>query len=318
MKISIIVPVFNAALHLDECIESVTNQSFKNWELILVNDGSTDDSELVIKKYQVDERIKYIYKPNSGVTLTRWEGIKNATGDVIMFLDADDVLLDKCLKNIAGNFNEQTDWLSFNMLSFSLIENLEGGEDVQFVPFDSRDVCKLADAILSGQLTTGVCGGAYRKELIIKHKREFCNGLRIAEDLMFNLAFAIAETPRIFVTSKALYGYRTNPESVTRIVTTQRFDAVNDAIRYINKFEKEHQKLSNRISGAIAFRKLLLWSTFMFHPNNRYYHDKILRKEMRRLYPKAFSRLYPYLRVYLFIDLFIGTWFSQIILNRRK
>lgn len=89
--ISVIVPVYNAELFLDRCIMSITNQTYRNFELILIDDGSEDNSLEICKKYKrIDNRIKVIAKRNSGVSHTRNLGIKEANGEWIIFIDSDD------------------------------------------------------------------------------------------------------------------------------------------------------------------------------------------------------------------------------------
>ncbi|MCG2794065.1 MAG: glycosyltransferase [Weeksellaceae bacterium] len=91
--ISIIVPCYNQAQYLDECLQSVLNQTFRDWECIVVNDGSPDSTEEIVKKWmQRDERINYIIQKNQGVSAARNSGIKAAKGKYIQFLDADDLL----------------------------------------------------------------------------------------------------------------------------------------------------------------------------------------------------------------------------------
>ena len=90
-KISVIVPVYNVEYYLVRCIESILNQSFKDFELILVNDGSTDDSLNICKKYaDIDRRIKLITQPNKGLSAARNTGLKSANGSYICFVDSDD------------------------------------------------------------------------------------------------------------------------------------------------------------------------------------------------------------------------------------
>jgi glycosyltransferase involved in cell wall biosynthesis len=89
--VSIILPAFNANRFIAETITSVINQSYTNWELLIVNDGSSDDTEKTIASYLNDNRIKYISKQNSGVSDTRNNGIHRAKGNYIAFLDADDI-----------------------------------------------------------------------------------------------------------------------------------------------------------------------------------------------------------------------------------
>lgn len=315
MKLSIIVPVYNAAQFLDECIQSVINQNYTNWELIIVNDGSTDNSETVIKKYlKEDKRIKYFYKQNSGVTFSRWIGIEKATGDIVMFLDADDILLENCLQLVANNFDTY-DLLSINIQSFVSRNEIKIINKTHFERIDYRVETLVAD-ILSGRYPTGVYGWIFKKDKIVNYKNIFCNGLRIAEDLMFLIEYMIAEIPEIAVTPDALYGYRTNLESVTHSVGHQRFDSIYAAIQTLNQFEIKYPVMCADIKESISFRKLLLWSTFVFNPDNKYYKDKALRREMRELYFIAFNRLYPYLRFYLFVDFFLGSWFSKRIIKK--
>lgn len=100
-KISIIVPVYNAAPYLETCISSILKQSYSNLELILVNDGSTDDSAKICALFaQKDRRVKLITKANGGQSSARNLGLDVATGDLIMFVDSDDWLLDGCIERL--------------------------------------------------------------------------------------------------------------------------------------------------------------------------------------------------------------------------
>ena len=96
VDISIVVPIYNASKYLNKCLDSLVNQTKKELEFILVNDGSTDDSDSIIKNYS-DNRIKYFKRSNHGIGKTRNFGISKATGKYIMFLDSDDYLdLEAC------------------------------------------------------------------------------------------------------------------------------------------------------------------------------------------------------------------------------
>lgn len=88
--VSIVTPAYNAEKYIAETIESVLHQSYENWEWIIVVDGATDNTEGVIQQYISDPRIRYITKPNTGVSDTRNQGIKLSKGDYVAFLDADD------------------------------------------------------------------------------------------------------------------------------------------------------------------------------------------------------------------------------------
>lgn len=116
-KVSIIIPVFNMEKYLDVCINSVINQTYKNIEILLINDGSTDSSEDICLKYaSLDKRIKYYYQENGGVSKARNFGILNFCGDYVMFLDSDDFLD----LNTAQTLIQTTLINNFDVLEFKL------------------------------------------------------------------------------------------------------------------------------------------------------------------------------------------------------
>ena len=96
--ISIIIPLFNKEKTIRETILSVCNQSYTDWELLIVDDGSTDRSASIVNSYLNDKRVKYFCKPNGGVSSARNYGMQKAQGEWLLFLDADDTLLTNCLE----------------------------------------------------------------------------------------------------------------------------------------------------------------------------------------------------------------------------
>ena len=101
MKFSIIVPVYNSEMFLEACVASVKKQEIYDWELIFVNDGSTDSSEMILNRYAAeDKRIRVIHQQNTGQFFARQAGIEAAEGDYILFLDSDDELEPECLRKL--------------------------------------------------------------------------------------------------------------------------------------------------------------------------------------------------------------------------
>ena len=106
VQFSIVIPVYNVEKYLHECLDSVLNQSFSDWEAICVNDGSTDGSVAILEEYAVkDNRIKVINRPNSGTATARNTGLQVAQGDYIFFLDSDDWLEPESLRILADRLN---------------------------------------------------------------------------------------------------------------------------------------------------------------------------------------------------------------------
>lgn len=106
-KVSVILPVYNVGPYLDEALQSLTEQSFKDFEIIAVNDGSTDNSEKILQKYQTDNRLRYFNQKNQGQSVARNLALKHATGDYIYFMDSDDVISPNAL-SVCLDYIERT------------------------------------------------------------------------------------------------------------------------------------------------------------------------------------------------------------------
>lgn len=106
-KVSIVVPIYNAEKYIASCLESIVHQIYQNWEVLLINDGSTDRSGEICDQYaQADERIKVFHRKNCGVSATRNYGIEHATGRYIMFIDSDDAIEDNTLSDNVAKMEE--------------------------------------------------------------------------------------------------------------------------------------------------------------------------------------------------------------------
>ena len=115
--ISIIIPLYNKATSIKRTIHSVLSQSYTDFELIIINDGSTDNSAEIVNKQFYDKRIRYIYQDNAGVSSARNRGIKEAIGEWILFLDADDILYPNALKILISKSVFNTNIISGNFYS---------------------------------------------------------------------------------------------------------------------------------------------------------------------------------------------------------
>ena len=115
-KISVIIPIYKVEKYLDRCLESVTNQTYKNLEIILVDDGSPDASPEICDKWaKKDNRIKVFHKPNGGVSSARNLGIENATGDYLTFIDSDDTIELETYEKCVAKLNDEVDTVFFKM-----------------------------------------------------------------------------------------------------------------------------------------------------------------------------------------------------------
>jgi len=232
--VSIIVPIYNAEKYLDSCIQSVLRQTYTNWELILIDDGSTDKSGRIAEEYGfADERITVFHQKNLGVSLARNQGIDEATGNYVVFLDADDELIEDCLAKTV-NIAEET---NADVVAGRSCENQE--------LFQDRIIWTGAEALensLKGHLFTySACAKLIRREFI--GKTRFTPDIRINEDSYF--VFQLLCKQNVFVlTNDVIYFYRANSESSSRTVFSEKyFDILKVSDLKYKKIEEQFPQM---------------------------------------------------------------------------
>lgn len=134
MKFSIIVPVYNVEEYLDKCLSSIFNNSYKNYEVIIINDGTKDNSEKIIDKYlKKYKNITYIKQTNKGLSIARNEGIKKVTGDYILFIDGDDYIEEDMFDILNKNLDDKPDLLRYQLREVyndRIVDVIEDGFDI--------------------------------------------------------------------------------------------------------------------------------------------------------------------------------------------
>ena len=177
-KISIIVPVYNTSKYLTKCIDSLLNQTLSDIEIIIINDGSKDNSESIIKTYS-DPRIRYYSQNNSGIGKTRNKGIKLATGEFLSFIDSDDYISpDFCEKMYEKAIQDKCDLVVCNFF----LDKDNKLEEFKIKPFKDGSL-KTSPNILYN-INLGPCNKIYKRDLIINNNILFNEELKY-EDVPF-------------------------------------------------------------------------------------------------------------------------------------
>lgn len=215
-KVSIIVPVYNVKEYLDECIQSIINQTHKNIELILIDDGSSDGSGQICDKYaELDSRICIIHKQNEGVSKARNEGIKIATGDYLAFVDADDYLNEDCYESLLSLC---IDKCADICVSNSCYRNNESRDDViQIHDYKTEEALKeLFQCKTSAKesIMCSMCDGIYRRELF--SEISFPDDIHHFEDY-FMKVLLINNAANVVTTSCPYYHYRMREGSANHV-----------------------------------------------------------------------------------------------------
>ena len=181
--VSIIIPVYNAEKYLPACIESIIAQSFNDWELILVDDGSTDGSGSICDEYsQKDQRIVAVHKPNGGPSAARNMGIKKAKGDFVTFIDSDDIIKPSFLANFSYDPT-----LDFEIQGFHLHYMGIPVDDRDVTPKDTR-VSHISDIYAESELnrlSRGPVCKLFKRSILIGNNVEYPLGINFAEDAIF-------------------------------------------------------------------------------------------------------------------------------------
>lgn len=255
-KISVIMPVYNIENYLTRALECLINQTFKDLEIILIDDGSTDESGKICDKYQKkDSRFKVIHQKNSGVSVARNVGLKAATGKYIGFVDSDDVIslemyevLYRNIKSILADVSV-CNYQSFSEAVPTLINN-----DNRLVCYTGNEVIK--DLISDGKITNFLWNKLFKKELF--NEIIFPEG-KIYED-MYVLPKIFEKAKKVCYTESKLYGYyqRSNSyvNNYTMIKNENYLDFCNEIYNYLLKYHDLYHELE-------IYRCFSIYSAFL-------------------------------------------------------
>lgn len=202
--ISVIVPAYNASKYINDCVKSVLNQDYQNFELIVVNDGSKDNTlELLNKLADTDERIIVIDKKNGGVSTARNAGLEKARGEYIAFLDSDDTFLENSLSSFISEINDNVDFVICSTREIRL-----STQDIVFnrKTFKNKEQIN-EDFIDFDKYIRKPCANLYRKSIIDKYSIRFPLNISFGEDHIFNLEYLKHAEKAVVISDKIVYNY---------------------------------------------------------------------------------------------------------------
>lgn len=255
--ISIIVPLYNVETYLPWCLDSIIAQTYKNFELILVDDGSTDGSGKICDEYALkDERIKVIHQENSGPSIARNVALDLMIGEYVTFIDSDDVVHHRYLEVLLEN-----------MLNY--------GADISAVTFSRvSEYGKLGEADFSGEVATynpikAIKRILYQKDLENSawgklYKSQLFENVRFPESIYYEdlaIFYKVYEKARKIVFEQVgLYGYRKRPSSIMGNFSLKRadvLDVTDDFVKYIE--QNNSQLLSAAKDRKFSANMNILW-----------------------------------------------------------
>ena len=267
MKLSIIIPCYNAEKYIGRCLDSLLSQNYKNIEIVAVNDGSTDKTEEIIKKYvNIDPRITYTYKRNSGVSDARNVGIENASGELITFVDCDDEVDENMYSELIKLLQDDIDIVHCSYVRNEKNFRKEVGGTGNIYTYDN---IQAMITYLKGNVFNGsACNKIYRAKLIKDIK--FPSTIKINEDLLFNF-HAFAKAKKSVYMDKCFYIYNVEP-STSSCINTEQIKKSRDSfyvskVLYDNSIGTGYEKYARR---RYNYNKIFLYRLLKTVDKKRY------------------------------------------------
>jgi len=262
VKISVIIPVFNSENYLADCLESVMNNTFKDIEMICVNDGSTDHSLNILKEFaEKDSRISIINKENGGASMARNAGLEAAVGEYILFIDSDDYIHERTLEYLYCEVKKN----NLDQLYFSAVSFYEDADvKKNFIVFDSlykrsADYSAIisgrkmfVEMVKNGEFRPSPCMQINKKEFLDKYKLRFYDGL-IHEDNLFTVQ-CLAFAERVKYANINLYFRRVHDHSV--MTSSSAYTSIYSYYKIIKLLEQF--AVQNKLSDDKAYFQALM------------------------------------------------------------
>ena len=263
--VSVIVPVYNRGETVGRCLDSILSQTWRNLEIILINDGSTDNTWSVLQRYgQQDERIMLINKPNTGVSDSRNFGMESAHGEYIQFVDSDDWLPENATEEYVRGIRENgSDLVIADYYRIRGRRILQSGDIKEAGTFTRTEFAEKM-MLNAGDFYYGVVWNKlFRRDLIEEHRLSFDQKLAWCEDFLFNLEY-LRYAKTITVLKKPLYFYVKTKGSLVNTMTTPAnvirtkltlFEYYKDLYQSLDLYEKNRLKIQLFLIQAATDKK---------------------------------------------------------------
>lgn len=255
MLLSIIIPVYNLAGYIEQCVQSISAQTFTEYEVIIIDDGSTDNTLEVCKEFgKKDDRIKVIHQENQGVSIARNLGIKEAQGDWICFVDGDDQLAEDSLAEIMQDVNQKEPDILIAQ-SFRHQDGIRTKENYGFARLFLDSQFDGYELLASKNYKRGsVCGAIFNSSFIRRNGIVFPKKLKNGEDSIFmSLCYLYAQ--KIVFAEVIFYLVNEREGSASRNWDFDRILKMVDNLKFLNSYLTNHPALTNEQTAIIDYSR---------------------------------------------------------------
>lgn len=316
-QISIIVPAYNAERTIKDTIYSILEQSYKNFELIIINDGSTDATLDICKQFD-DQRIRIFSQENAGLSNTRNIGIEKANGKYICFVDSDDTVNNQYLEHLYNSITKNDTDLAICGIILERNDNKKYSSFEKSKIFDNCYSDKDFMQLFENGLINSSCNKLYKTNIIKYNNLKFLY-LNTAEDIIFNVEY-LKYTSKVSTIKEALYTYKLDNSHLTKKVSEEMFVANT----LLHKNMLEYTPIENHIyiNTFLYHQYLSLIIKFLYKINanvydrnntykilDKYINNQYIRKSFNAYTPSNYkeqiihflvkNKLYTFIRLYL-------------------
>lgn len=291
-KVSILIPVYNVEEYLDQCLRSVINQTYENIEVIIVNDGSTDNSLSLIQKFvKTDRRLKVINQNNKGVSNARNVALKESTGEFIFYLDPDDYLTENCINDLVEKIKlDNSDMVIFD---YSRINDNESNEIIVSLGLNEENIYsgrEIAELMLKNLIQGYTWLRLYKRDNLIKHNFRFEERKKVED--FFPVFKETCMTEYISYINSSLYKYR---QRVGSLVNSKDKDLMTDFI-YAMKLTADYAQNKGFDISLIEEFKLIkscivIKNYYMFNKNLDNIYSDFKKNGLDQVFPKISFKL---------------------------
>lgn len=240
---SVIVPIYNVEVYLEQCILSITTQSYDNFELILVDDGSPDNCPFICDKWaKIDSRIKVIHKRNGGLSDARNCGLNVAVGDYVWFVDSDDWIVENAFERLVFFLKKNP---TAELLQFMLLENKNGHEIRIYNKTVDNNAIYLSNTDYVGKAMPlfPVMQFLIKRETLMKNELFFIKGV-LHEDIPFG-HMLIHFIKNVYIIPEPLYNYRIRQSSITSSSTIRNCYSLIESFKLEIQFREKYVNIDN-------------------------------------------------------------------------
>lgn len=271
VKVTIIIPIYNSECYLDECLKSVLQQNFNNYEVICIDDGSEDNSREIVKKYA--ERYEFIkiifHEKNRGLSAARNTGLKNACGKYVLFLDADDMIVPETLEELyqcAEQYNLDNIYFNMKKIYETEMQHMQSVDNPEYRHYDGvysgqEMFCRFAE---EKKMKIEACRQFFKRDFLTENSLTFYEGI-LHEDCLFSFLCAM-KAQKVKNINKEYYIYRQHKGSIMSTISERRMQSTFIVILEIFKYWNRN-KFTDSVNCAILYYLEEQFSTFGYYKN---------------------------------------------------